>query len=88
MEDVAGYVHVPLRTFELEFAAAVGHTVGAEIRCAGLARAKTLLETADLPLKHVAKIAGFTDASTLNRYFQRWTGTTATEYRRKQRGGE
>ena len=85
VEDVAGYVHVPLRTFEIEFAAAVGHTVGEEIRGVRLERAKALLASSNSPLARVAKAMGFTDGANLNRFFQRWAGMTATEYRRKRR---
>jgi LacI family transcriptional regulator len=83
VEDVAAHVQMALRTFELAFNEAVGHTAGDEIRNARLARAKTLLETTDLALASVAHQTAFSDASSLNRFFHRWMGISATEYRRK-----
>jgi transcriptional regulator GlxA family with amidase domain len=83
VDDVAAHVTMALRTFEMAFTEAFGHTAGEEIRNARLARAKNLLETTDLALASVARQTGFTDASSLNRFFHRWTGLSATEYRRK-----
>jgi LacI family transcriptional regulator len=78
---VAAHVCVPRRTFEIEFAAAVGHTVGKEIRDVRLARVKTLLQATDLPLDTVARQAGFSSVGGLNEFFIRWAGTTPTRYR-------
>jgi transcriptional regulator GlxA family with amidase domain len=76
---------MPLRTFELEFAAARQRTVGDEIRAVRLARAKTLLETTDLPLARVANQVGFQAAAYLNQFFRRETGITPATYRRQKR---
>ena len=82
VRDVAAHVHLALRTFELEFAAARQSTVGDEIRSVRLARAKTLLETTDLPLARVATQVGFHAASYLNQFFRRETGITPAKYRK------
>ena len=87
VEDVVRHVHLPLRTFEIQFAAATGHTVGEEIRAARLQRVKHLLETTDLPLASVARLADMNSASCLNEFFRRWTGTTPAKYRREYRRG-
>ncbi|MGA2253693.1 MAG: substrate-binding domain-containing protein [Thermoguttaceae bacterium] len=85
VEDVAAQVRVPLRTFEIGFSTATGRTVGQEIREVRLARAKTLLETTDLPLASIAHLLGMNAASYLNEFFRRWTGTTPGKHRRKYR---
>jgi LacI family transcriptional regulator len=84
VEDVAAHVRLPLRTFEIQFAAATGCTVGEEIRNARLHRIKHLLETTDLPLASVAHLAGMNSAAALNEFFRRWTRTTPGKYRRKR----
>jgi DNA-binding LacI/PurR family transcriptional regulator len=81
VRDVAAHVNVPLRTFELQFAEATGHTVGEEIRQLRLERAKTLLETTDLSLDRVAKLLGMNAGSYLYEFFRRWTGITPAQYR-------
>jgi LacI family transcriptional regulator len=85
VRDVAAHVHLALRTFELQFAAAQRRTVGDEIRSVRLARAKTLLETTDLPLARVANQVGFQAASYLNQFFRRETGITPAKYRKRLR---
>lgn len=94
VEDVANYVHMPLRTFELEFVRAMGRPPGEEIRMTRLERAKNLLKISDLPLRQIAKLVGLTDASNLNRFFLRWHKMSASEFReqngrrrKKQRAG-
>jgi len=85
IEDVANYVHMPLRTFELQFAKVVDHTVGEEIRAVRLGRAKTLLTTTDLPLATVAHQVGFAEASYFCEFFRRWEKTTPSAYRRSNK---
>jgi LacI family transcriptional regulator len=88
VEDVAAHVHMALRTFEMQFAAAVGRTVGDEIRQVRLARAKELLETTDLPISSVARLLAMNSGGYLNNFFRRWAGMTPVTYRkncRKQR---
>jgi LacI family transcriptional regulator len=84
-EDVANHVHVPLRTLELQFAASVGRTVGAEIRHVRLARAKHLLETTDMSMARVAHLIGLSSASTLTTFLRRWADITPKAYRRAHR---
>jgi LacI family transcriptional regulator len=81
IEDVAATVHVPLRTFELEFRDVVGHTVGTEIRRVRLNRVKLLLETTRLPLSTVARMVGLNDAAYLSKFFTRLTHLTPAQYR-------
>jgi LacI family transcriptional regulator len=85
VEHVAAHVGMPLRTFEIEFSAATGRTVGADIRDVRLERAKTLLATTDLPLARVAHLIGMNTGSYLSEFFRRWMGVTPSEYRRQKR---
>jgi LacI family transcriptional regulator len=85
IEAVAASVHVPLRTFELEFAAVMGTTVGEEIRRVKLERVKHLLVTTELPLSTVARLVGINDASYLSNFFRRLTGHTPAQYRKQHR---
>jgi LacI family transcriptional regulator len=82
VEDVANYMQMPLRTFELEFAKSLGYSVGQEIRMARLKRAQELLKTTQLSLRSVAKMVGLTDAANMNRYFLRWSKQSASDYRK------
>jgi AraC-like DNA-binding protein len=83
--DVAAYMQMPLRTFELEFAKTMGYSVGQEIRTTRLKRVQELLQTTQLSLRSIAKLVGLTDAANLNRYFVRWSKQTASEYREAHR---
>lgn len=49
-------------------------------------RAEELLLRGNLPLKRVARLAGYTDESSFTRAFRRWTGTTPTDFRRNGAG--
>jgi transcriptional regulator GlxA family with amidase domain len=51
-----------------------------------LQRAKTLLETTDLPVERVARLVGMNATTHLNHFFRRWLQMTPGEYRRQQRG--
>ncbi len=82
---MANHVYMSLRTFEIQFAAATGHTVGEEIRTVRLQRTKHLLETTDLSISAVAKLVAMNDGTYLNHFFRRWTGTTPLAYRRQSR---
>jgi len=83
--DVAAHVHVPLRTFQIEFAASVGRPVGEEIRRVRLERIKNLLEMTDLPLENVARLAGLATAVSLIRIVNSATGMSPADYRRQHR---
>ena len=87
IEDVAAHVHVPLRTFELQFAEQMGRTVGVEVRRVRLERAKSLLETTDLPLASVAHLLGMNAPNCLTDFFRRWLDTTPAAYRRQHARG-
>jgi LacI family transcriptional regulator len=60
----------------------LGRTPCAEINRVQMQRIRELLATTDLPLKQVARLAGFARRETMHRAFQKATGQTPSEYRR------
>ncbi len=46
-------------------------------------RAEELLRRGDIPLKRVARLAGYGDESSFGRAFRRWTGQSPGEFRRR-----
>ena len=67
------------------FKAVTGYSVkNYQLRCR-IAAARALLETTDLRVTEICERVGFSDVSSLSRYFRREVGQTPTEYR-KARG--
>jgi len=85
LRDVASAVRIPVRTLELQFKAAVGHSLGEEIRNVRLARAKHLLETTELTTQRIAALVGYSHYSYLNRLLRDDLGLTPIEYRNQHR---
>ena len=46
-------------------------------------RAEDLLRRADVPIKRVARLVGYSDELSFGRAFRSWTGSTPAEYRRR-----
>jgi len=80
--DVVQMAGVSRSTLESRFEAILGHSVHAEIRRVQLERAKELIAFSDLPLKHVARVSGFTSVQYLTYFFRQETGQTPAEFRR------
>jgi LacI family transcriptional regulator len=66
VDDVAAAVHASRRTLERRFRTAAGRSISAEIRRLRVQRAQRMLLDTDVPIKHVARAAGF--ASTMQMY--------------------
>ena len=81
VRDVARQMRMSVRTFELQFAAAVGHSVGEEIRRTRLECAKELLATTTLPLARIASLVGLCDGPSLTRFFRQHANQTPSEFR-------
>jgi LacI family transcriptional regulator len=79
---VARAVHATRRTLERRFAAALGRTVAAEIRRVRMERAKRHLLGTSLPVKAVARLAGFANAQRLCEAFAREVGMSPAAFRR------
>ena len=81
--DIAGQLPVTRRTLDRRFADAIGHSVLEEINRRRLSRAKRLLEETSLPVKNVARRAGFSSTERLRVLFVERVGMSPTEYRRQ-----
>ncbi|MET9213652.1 MULTISPECIES: helix-turn-helix transcriptional regulator [unclassified Nocardia] len=69
------------RTFQRRLAEA-GTTWRDEVDAARRERAEALLRESDLPVQSIAARLGYSDARTLRRSFQRWTGQSPDTFRR------
>jgi LacI family transcriptional regulator len=81
VEDVARASGLSLSVLKGRFKAAVGRPVHAELLRVRLAEAGRLLATTDLPVKRVAKLAGFTDVSHFTTVFRKHAGVPPAKYR-------
>jgi LacI family transcriptional regulator len=82
--SIAAELHMSVRKLEIDFVAAVGHTVGEELRRARLARAEELLANTNLSLTRVANLVGCNDSSYLANMFRRSFNLTPTEFRKQR----
>jgi transcriptional regulator GlxA family with amidase domain len=80
--DIARQLPVTRRTLDRRFAEATGHSVLEEINTCRLSRAKRLLEQTDLPVKNVARLAGFSSTERMRVLFVERVGMSPTDYRR------
>ena len=73
-------------TLDQRFLAALGRTVHAEIQRVRVERVKQLLADTNLLIKQVAKRCGFRHPEYMTAVFQKHTGESPVEYRRKRLG--
>ncbi|MER7989993.1 helix-turn-helix domain-containing protein [Streptomyces noursei] len=83
--DLARYAHTSPRTLVRRFHATTGTSPMQWLQSQRLARARELLEGADLPMDRVAQIAGLGTAANLRRHFTRAMGVPPVDYRRTYR---
>lgn len=81
--DVADHVHIPLRTFQIEFKEQTGSPVTEEIRRVRFNRACELLQTTDFTLERIAHLVGMSHAASFSEFFRRTAGMTPNSYRDK-----
>ena len=81
--DIARQLPVTRRTLDRRFAEATGHSVLEEINACRLSRAKRLLTETDLPVKNVARKAGFSSTERMRVLFVERVGVSPTEYRKR-----
>jgi LacI family transcriptional regulator len=79
---VLNHAGVSRATLDRQFLRSLGHTARAEIVRVQVQRVCELLTTTDLPLKQVARRAGFRHLETMCRVVRRSTGQSPTEHRR------
>lgn len=70
------------RSFTRHFRAATGMSVTQWLNVQRVAKAQQLLETADLPVEHVAHEAGFGTLLSMRQQFTAQLGTSPADYRR------
>lgn len=84
--DLARRAAVSPRTFARRFTAETGTTPLRWLTAQRLHKARSLLETTDLPVEDVARLCGLGTATNLRLHLARDAGTTPTAYRRAFRG--
>lgn len=82
VEQLAARALMSPRSFARHFKAATGATPHAWLLGQRVHRAEELLETADLPVEEVARLAGFGTAAALREQFIRRRGVPPRDYRR------
>jgi LacI family transcriptional regulator len=86
VDDVAAAVNTCRRTLERKFQQFAGRRVFAEIRRLRIERAKRLLLDSDLPLKQVAREAGFRTPVHMYQVFLQFVQTAPSDFRKQGRG--
>jgi len=81
--DVAAELNMLMRTFQVQFAAVLGHPVGEELRRARLERAAELLVDTDLSLTSIANQSGYSDSACLTKLSRRTFGQTPSHIPRR-----
>ena len=82
LADLAGRAAMTKRTFSRRFVAEVGVTPLQWLIAQRVDRARTLLESSDLPVERVAAEAGFGSATLLRQHMHTLLGVTPQRYRR------
>jgi transcriptional regulator GlxA family with amidase domain len=80
--DMAAHASMSKRTFSRQFVAETGVTPVQWLILQRIDRARTLLETSDLPIERIAAEAGFGSATLLRQHLQATLGVTPRGYRR------
>jgi LacI family transcriptional regulator len=83
--DVSAQAGLSRRALERRFEAALGRSPASEIRRTRLERARSLLETTDMPIPEVAEKSGFGSPEYLAAIFHKTFGLTPLKYRRSAR---
>ena len=81
--EIASQMHMSTRTFELQFAEEVGHSVGEELRRVRLERSKELLSKTELSVTRIAGLVGYTDSAYFTKFFRQHTDQTPSDYRQR-----
>jgi LacI family transcriptional regulator len=83
--DVLRHACVSRASLEPRFKRILGRTVHQEIQRVRLSRVQELLAATDMPIKQIARQAGFRYPEYMMRVFRRTTGQTINEYRKANR---
>ena len=83
VSDIARQLPVTRRTLDRRFAEATGHSVLEEINACRLSRAKRLLSETELPVKTIARQAGYSSTERMRVAFVEREGTSPTLFRKR-----
>ena len=83
LSDLAQLCGMGVRTLTRSFRATTGQSIGQFAEALMFQRARHLLDTTDFPLKQIAFELGFSHAAAFSAAFQRITGTSPGQYRRR-----
>lgn len=81
--ELAQVAGVQPRTFQRRFKEATGSTLTEYLQSVRIAKARESLELSRTSVEQIAMDVGYLDVSTLRRLFQRTTGLTPSEYRKR-----
>ena len=81
-ETVAGHLNISVRSLQRHLQDEGTSLLSLKAR-AQRRQAEDLLRRGDLPLKRVARLAGYRDQSSFGRAFRSWTGQSPGEFRRR-----
>lgn len=84
--DVVGQIPISRTGLAKQFKQVLGRTMGQELTRVRVERVRELLRSTELPIKQVARRAGFHQVEYMTRVFRRLTGQTPAGYRRAVRG--
>lgn len=83
--DVLEHVAMSRRVLEVRFKELLGHTPHEEIICVQTRRVKQLLAETELPLRSIARLAGFKHVEYMSVVFKRTTGEPPSVFRERRR---
>ena len=83
VEDIVQNISVSRRTLEKKFVDVLGKTLYQQIKECKIERISNLLLKTNLPIKKIAFIMNFADASNLSRYFKQVRGINCKDFREK-----
>jgi LacI family transcriptional regulator len=84
--DVVSQIPISRTALAQQFKQVLGRTLGQELMRVRIERVSELLRSTDLPIKQVARRAGFHQVEYMTRMFRRLTGHTPASYRQSTRG--
>jgi transcriptional regulator GlxA family with amidase domain len=86
VERLAAHAHMSPRTFNRRFREETGQAPGTWIRNRRVDRARELLESRDLPVDEVARLAGLGSGGNLRHHLRRGVGMSPSSYRKVYQG--
>lgn len=86
VQRLAAHAKMSARTFNRRFREETGESPGAWVRNRRVDRARELLESRDLPVDEVARLAGLGSGGNLRHHLRRGMGMSPTSYRKAYQG--